>query len=161
MPSETKCRIAKQTLSGLKHLRIIIFFSKSSHLVSHSPGNCASSGIGLSELNQCYHSLALRFTAPGRPAKESGSNLSSSVILSQAESVIQSCGGFGDWPFLSKTVPPRRKKSYSLGLIFLSTICSFTYIWSAKRSLCRSKSERHAELYTLSLWTFIITSVLS
>lgn len=146
IPVETQCRIAKHTLSGLKHLRIIIFLSKSSHLVSHSPGSCASSGIGLSELNQWCHSLEFRLTAAGRPEKVSGNNLSSSVMLSQAVSVIQSIGGFGGQPFLSRTVPPRRKKSYSKGLIFPSTIWSLTNIQSDSSSLCLSNRERQAAL---------------
>jgi len=117
--------------------------------------------MGLSELNQCYHSLALRFTAPGRPPKVSGNNLSNSVTLSQAYSVIQSCGGLGGWPFRSRTVPPRKKKSYSFGLILPSTICSLTYIYRDNKSLCLSNNDLHAALYTLSLCIFIITSVLS
>jgi len=58
---------------------MIIFFKASSHLVSHSPGNWADSGSGLSDENQCYHSLGLRLIAAGSPVKVSGNIFSSSV----------------------------------------------------------------------------------
>lgn len=146
IPTCTKCRIAKITRSGRKQRKMIIFFNRSSHFVSHSPGSCASSGIGLSELNQCYHSLKLRLTAAGRPANASGSNRSASVTLSQAWRVNQSYGGFGMLPLRSRTVPPLRKKSYSLGLILPSAICNLTNICKARSSLCLSNSDRQAWL---------------
>jgi len=138
------------TLSGLRHLRTIIFLSLSSHLVSHSPGNCAFSGSGLVERNHLYHSLGLSVTALEMPVKVAGSIFSSSVILSQAVVVIQSNGGLGGWVDLSITSPPLRKNVHSSSLISPSDIFSFTHIERLSSNLCFSKSERHACLYTAS-----------
>jgi hypothetical protein len=84
-------------LSGLRHLRTIIFLSLSSHLVSHSPGRGAFSGSGLVERNHLYHSLGLSVIALEMPTKASGSSFSNSVMLSQAVDVIQSKGGLGGY----------------------------------------------------------------
>ena len=79
-------------------------------------------------------------------------SLSSSVMWSQLVSPIQSEHGLAGWLDLSKTCPPRRKKSYSESTIFLAPCMILAQIWKEKSSLCASNNARHVERYTKYVW---------
>mmetsp|Transcript_42218 Transcript_42218/g.49061 ORF Transcript_42218/g.49061 Transcript_42218/m.49061 type:complete len:287 (-) Transcript_42218:11704-12564(-) len=141
-------------LSGLKQRRMIIFLSLSSHLVSHSAGNGAFSGIG--DMYHLCHSFGECVIDAERPVKTSGICLSSSVMLSQAAAVIQAACGFGGWSARSSTVPPRKKNDQSSCVMPASAILSLTHICSDSKSLCLSNSDMQAFLYTDKVCSFMM-----
>mmetsp|Transcript_6243 Transcript_6243/g.22317 ORF Transcript_6243/g.22317 Transcript_6243/m.22317 type:complete len:235 (+) Transcript_6243:1667-2371(+) len=143
----TKVVAAKMTLSGLSE-RIRIIFCSSEHLDSHSPGSSQTSS---SEF--LYHSSQII----GFCWKEDTMSLklgrfSSSVMLSQASSLIHVGAGFSTCSALSSTWPPLRKNCHSSLLIWFDFCKILTQICSDKSILCFSKSPLLVYLYTAYVW---------
>mmetsp|Transcript_48474 Transcript_48474/g.115308 ORF Transcript_48474/g.115308 Transcript_48474/m.115308 type:complete len:249 (+) Transcript_48474:491-1237(+) len=139
---------ANTTRSG-RRKRIRRMRCSSLHLFSHSPGSGASSGVGFlyhlcqswvfcSNADEIFRMLASRESI--------------SVRLSHAASGIHSGAGFGACTDLSTSPPPRRKNWYSSRLILDARCRILTHIWSEKRSLCFSNSDRQMFRYTAAVW---------
>mmetsp|Transcript_56930 Transcript_56930/g.151591 ORF Transcript_56930/g.151591 Transcript_56930/m.151591 type:complete len:300 (-) Transcript_56930:251-1150(-) len=140
----------EKTIRSGRRQRMMMSRCSSEQRFSHSPGRRAAdvSGSGWR-----YHSFQSRAddSKDVRMLRNDGS-LSSSVMWSHAVSPIQSEHGLGGCCDLSKTCPPRRKKSYSCRFIFLAPCRILQQIWKEKSSLCASKSARHVERYTKKVW---------
>mmetsp|Transcript_29514 Transcript_29514/g.76185 ORF Transcript_29514/g.76185 Transcript_29514/m.76185 type:complete len:388 (-) Transcript_29514:680-1843(-) len=144
-----KAVVAKMMRSGRRQ-RTMISRCSSVHLFSHSPGSRAADVSGSGWRYHSRHSRA-DCSKEARMLRKLGS-LSSSVMWSHEVSPIQSEHGLGGCCDLSKTCPPRRKKSYSPMSILPAPCRILAQIWKAKSSLCASKSARHVERYTKYVW---------
>mmetsp|Transcript_13819 Transcript_13819/g.40570 ORF Transcript_13819/g.40570 Transcript_13819/m.40570 type:complete len:338 (+) Transcript_13819:1474-2487(+) len=140
-----KAVAAKTMRSGRRH-RTRISRCISEQRVSHSPGSFAACASGC---GWRHHSCQSAFAEPKEEtmSRKAGS-LSSSVTWSHAASDSQSGLGFCGCADLSKTCPPRRKKSHSAASILPAPSRIFAQIWKEKSSLCVSKRARQVERYT-------------